>query len=657
MFLLFHVVNLNRMCCFVSFSALPWGYVGSLPRSLQTLVTQSGVDRKSLSIIDTISRGECGSVVSGQLNNIRTDVMSGSQSVIIKMLTGFPEGSRRDEVVRFLEASTLMKGIKHQNILSVLRVSVEDNHVPLVVYPMVEHCDMYRVIKLASDPEHSVLPPLTVVLTLELAIQIATAMNYLGEHSIVHPDLALRNCVLDSGCVVKISDGALAQQFHPECYYTLFGATRPVRWAAVETLQEGLCTVRSNVWSYAVTVWEILTFAEMPYSEVNNNRSILSTIKMGARLPRPNTCSEELYTLLCTCWNERGEERPSFKTIIGHLKHLLSQLSNEHPDGVEELYVRKRSSSNGIGKSVSRDRLSHGGESPRSRNHIPVREASMGSLKRVSMASMMSRGSTAEKLSVTFSILSGADASGSDSEDEANQSRGLELQNFTDQHEMQSILRQVSTSFIDSPVEKVRPRVEVKDEANSSVHTTTLSDISSRTLVPPPLESPVRSPKLCIAGDETSLASSNPVSLTPPPSQTVDSQSKTSTTDLESVSTAPYTSSPQHGTAFLYPSTFGSGFGVMSNSERGDQSPLVVGRRAHSHTSHSPALLPSQPSAKSTDSGIRSDEDSEATHSPNTSMQYAPKATNSRNAGATSDGGLADFSSSLFAAFDTWGNT
>jgi hypothetical protein len=534
---------------------------------------------------------------------------------------------------------------------------VEDNHVPLVVYPMVEHCDMYRVIKLASDPEHSVLPPLTVVLTLELAIQIATAMNYLGEHSIVHPDLALRNCVLDSGCVVKISDGALAQQFHPECYYTLFGATRPVRWAAVETLQEGLCTVRSNVWSFAVTVWEILTFAEMPYSEVNNNRSILSTIKMGARLPRPNTCSEELYTLLCTCWNEKGEERPSFKTIIGHLKHLLSQLSNEHPDGVEQLYVRKRSSSNGIGKSVSRDRLSHGGESPRSRNHIPVREASMGSLKRVSMASMMSRGSTAEKLSVTFSILSGADASGSDSEDEANQSRGLELQNFTDQHEMQSILRQVSTSFIDSPVKKVRPRVEVKDEANSSVHTTTLSDISSRTLVPPPLESPVRSPKLCIAGDETSLASSNPVSLTPPPSQTVDSQSKTSTTDLESVSTAPYTSSPQHGTAFLYPSTFGSGFGVMSNSERGDQSPLVVGRRAHSHTSHSPALLPSQPSAKSTDSGIRSDEDSEATHSPNTSMQYAPKATNSRNAGATSDGGLTDFSSSLFAAFDTWGNT
>lgn len=52
---------------------------------------------------------------------------------------------------------------------------------------------------------------------------------------------------LDSNCTVKVTDGALAQQLHPECYYTLFGATRPVRWAAVETLQEGLCTSRSNV--------------------------------------------------------------------------------------------------------------------------------------------------------------------------------------------------------------------------------------------------------------------------------------------------------------------------------------------------------------------------------------------------------------------------
>lgn len=51
-----------------------------------------------------------------------------------------------------------MKGIQHRHILPVLRVSVEDNYVPLVIYPMAEHGDMHRAMKLAADPEHSVLP-------------------------------------------------------------------------------------------------------------------------------------------------------------------------------------------------------------------------------------------------------------------------------------------------------------------------------------------------------------------------------------------------------------------------------------------------------------------------------------------------------------------
>ena len=63
----------------------------------------------------------------------------------------------------------------------------------------------------------------------------------------VHGVWCLVYCRLDSECRVHVSDGALAQEFHPDCYHTVYGAVRPVRWAAVETLQEGLCTARSNV--------------------------------------------------------------------------------------------------------------------------------------------------------------------------------------------------------------------------------------------------------------------------------------------------------------------------------------------------------------------------------------------------------------------------
>lgn len=75
-----------------------------------------------------------------------------------ELALGFPEGGKRDEIVRFLENATLMKGIQHPNILPVLRVSVEDNCMPLVVYPMVQYGDMHSIMKLANDPDHSKLP-------------------------------------------------------------------------------------------------------------------------------------------------------------------------------------------------------------------------------------------------------------------------------------------------------------------------------------------------------------------------------------------------------------------------------------------------------------------------------------------------------------------
>ena len=130
---------------------------------------------------------------------------------------------------------------------------------------------------------------------------------------------------------------------------------------------------------------------------------------------------------------------------------------------------------------------------------------------------------------------------------------------------------------------------------------------------------------------------------------------------------APYTSSPLQNTSFLYPVSGSSGYGVASSAEdvkRGDHSPLIVGHKARSNgTRHSYAISPSRPSAKSTDSGIRSDEDNELTHSPNAYMSRAA------NAGSTSVStgdnrsdvrrmlGLSELSSSLMAAFDSWDTT
>lgn len=52
---------------------------------------------------------------------------------------------------------------------------------------------------------------------------------------------------LDADFTVRLGDGALMSDFYPECYHVVYGAQRPVRWSALETLQGGLCTLPSNV--------------------------------------------------------------------------------------------------------------------------------------------------------------------------------------------------------------------------------------------------------------------------------------------------------------------------------------------------------------------------------------------------------------------------
>ena len=375
------------------------------------------------------------------------------------------------------------------------------------------------------------------------------------------------------------------------------------------------------------------------------------------------------YELLSNCWKDRGEERPNFATLLHHLQQLLLQYSDHLQDSRvgPQLQVHvstppgndKHAFMSSIGMSVSRERLSHSGDSPRPCHRLTHRDTSQGSLKRISMASMLSRGSVTDKLSVTFSALSGD--IGSNSEDETDLGAGELLQTSASQQQLHSILHQVNASFMDPTNEKNTPPSlprTTDDDTCSSINTAILSDISSHTLVPPAVPSPARSIKSAGIDETTSMTSSNPISLTPPPSQAADTHSKTSTMDLESVSTAPYSSSPLHSTPFLYP---GNGYGVGGSAERGDHSPLLVGQKARN--THSPSFLPSQPSAKSTDSGIRSDEDPDLIHSP---TQYTPPAAAETGRGVSggpqdvggrdSTGlGISDLSSTLMAAFDTWG--
>ncbi|KAG7253478.1 hypothetical protein CRUP_033812 [Coryphaenoides rupestris] len=88
----------------------------------------------------------------------------------------------------------------------------------------------------------------------------------------VHRDLAARNILVNSNLVCKVSDFGLSRVLEddPEAEYTTRGGKIPIRWTAPEAIAYRKFTSASDVWSYGIVMWEVMSYGERPYWEMSN---------------------------------------------------------------------------------------------------------------------------------------------------------------------------------------------------------------------------------------------------------------------------------------------------------------------------------------------------------------------------------------------------
>ncbi|XP_036184797.1 hepatocyte growth factor receptor isoform X6 [Myotis myotis] len=238
------------------------------------------------------------------------------------------------EVSQFLTEGIIMKDFSHPNVLSLLGICLRSEGSPLVVLPYMKHGDLRNFIR---NETHNP----TVKDLIGFGLQVAKGMKYLASKKFVHRDLAARNCMLDEKFTVKVADFGLARDMYDKEYYSVHnktGAKLPVKWMALESLQTQKFTTKSDVWSFGVLLWELMTRGAPPYPDVNTF-DITVYLLQGRRLLQPEYCPDPLYEVMLKCWHPKAEMRPTFSELVSKISVIFSTFIGEHYVHVNSTYV------------------------------------------------------------------------------------------------------------------------------------------------------------------------------------------------------------------------------------------------------------------------------------------------------------------------------
>ncbi|XP_054004822.1 fibroblast growth factor receptor homolog 1-like isoform X2 [Hylaeus anthracinus] len=289
--------------------------------------------REHLSLGNTLGEGAFGKVIRAQTNTGKPGIPS---VVAVKMLK---EGHTDAEMMDLVSEMEMMKMIgKHVNIINLLGACTQGGPLYVVVEfaPHGNLRDFLRDHRPSSGYEPTIgqepkeKKTLTQKDLVSFAYQVARGMEYLASRRCIHRDLAARNVLVSDEYVLKIADFGLARDIHCHDYYRKTTDGRlPVKWMAPEALFHRVYTTQSDVWSYGILLWEIMTLGGTPYPSVPSVEKLFQLLRTGHRMEKPPCCSIEIYMLMRDCWSYQPNERPMFGELVEDLDRILTITANE----------------------------------------------------------------------------------------------------------------------------------------------------------------------------------------------------------------------------------------------------------------------------------------------------------------------------------------
>ncbi|XP_038064948.1 uncharacterized protein LOC119735322 [Patiria miniata] len=288
--------------------------------------TLAEFSREKLTIVRELGQGAFGKVLLGNANGI---VQQGTVTqVAIKTLRDDADITERGDLLR--ELDFMKKLPSHSNVVKLLGFCIDRDP----IYIIMEYMSKGQLKELLTSSRgkgklqvysnlHGRSKSLTSKDLIKFATDVADGMAFLASQQCIHRDLAARNVLVGENMICKVSDFGLARDVkNMRVYQRKSEARLPVRWMALESVVDDVYTTESDVWSYGILLWEIVTLGARPYPTMSF-KTMISKLQEGYRMPRPEHCQDELHQLMLACWEEEPTARPSFTEIGRKLEKLL----------------------------------------------------------------------------------------------------------------------------------------------------------------------------------------------------------------------------------------------------------------------------------------------------------------------------------------------
>uniref|UniRef100_A0A8C2Z083 Mitogen-activated protein kinase kinase kinase n=1 Tax=Cyclopterus lumpus TaxID=8103 RepID=A0A8C2Z083_CYCLU len=292
--------------------------VGIFPSNYVTAVCHAPPNPPSLKLLLAIDFSELTLeeiIGVGGFGKVYRAVWRGSEVAVKAARRDLDEDAEQTlESVR--QEAKLFAMLNHPNIMGLLGVCLQEPNLCLVM-------EYARGGPLNRALAGKRIPPCTLV---DWAVQIARGILYLHSQAIVpiiHRDLKSSNILILervemedlSNKTLKITDFGLAREWHRT---TKMSAAGTYAWMAPEVIRSSTFSKGSDVWSFGVLLWELLT-GEVPFRGIDGLAVAYGVAMNKLALPIPLTCPEPFARLMEECWSSDPHSRPHFTLILDQL--------------------------------------------------------------------------------------------------------------------------------------------------------------------------------------------------------------------------------------------------------------------------------------------------------------------------------------------------